>query len=95
MDCLVSHAGFAAEWAGAGVRVNGVAPGLVETDMTSHFKGPSVQTGSEQNAVATHCRRRRRCRNGELFERQGCGIRNRPCRAGYRRPGHGVGSPNG
>ncbi len=30
--------GLAAEWAADGVRVNGVAPSLVETDMTSHFK---------------------------------------------------------
>lgn len=29
--------GLAVEWAGDGVRVNGVAPSLVETDMTSHF----------------------------------------------------------
>jgi len=29
---------LAAEWAGDGVRVNGVAPSLVETDMTSHVK---------------------------------------------------------
>lgn len=29
---------LAAEWAGDGIRVNGVSPSLIETDMTSHFK---------------------------------------------------------
>lgn len=30
--------GMAAEWASAGVRVNGVAPSLIETDLTGHLK---------------------------------------------------------
>ena len=29
---------LAVEWAGDGIRVNGIAPSLIETDMTSHFK---------------------------------------------------------
>ena len=30
--------GLAAEWAADGIRVNGVAPSLIETDMTSHLR---------------------------------------------------------
>ncbi len=29
---------LAAEWASEGIRINGVSPGLIETDMTSHFR---------------------------------------------------------